>query len=436
MDSFVSYLNQCIPSIKFTMEASNQEVNFLDTTVKLVNQHIETDLYCKPTDAHNYLLYKSAHPRNCKDSIPYSQFLRIRRICTNIEDFDKHIINFCLHFQRRGYPPPLLEKAALAARRIPRNNLLNKNKTDTETKASKLIMVTRYHPHHDILRDIVIDNWDFLGKTTTTQFLHDQKIMVGYRRPKNLRDMIVRADVRLKVPKSQRTLDKPPKPQMNAKSLTFPTTHTKHTKQGTITDFIKKQIENSGGVQSSTSATNITGTNDIQPMRSQSLTNLVIPTLERNKCLAKKLCRYCPLLNKSGKIICNVTKITHETKTNITCRSSNLIYCITCKKCQMQYVGQTKRTLMERFQGHLGKITKAHKKTKGNQEPTQPEKLDPIGLHFSKPNHDEKDLNISVLAFITLTPHSDKALRMRLKVEKKWIHQMRCPAPYGLNIFD
>ena len=102
----------------------------------------------------------------------------------------------------------------------------------------------------------------------------------------------------------------------------------------------------------------------------------------------------------------------------------------------MQYVGQTKRTLIERFQGHFGKITKA---TRGPLEADQPsrfEKVDPIGLHFSKPDHNASDIQISVLAFITLTPHSDQALRMRLKVEKTWIHKMRCPAPYGLNIFD
>ena len=208
LESFVS----CLHSIKFTMEASEIGVNFLDTTVKLVNNRIETDLYCKPTDANNYLLYKSAHPRNCKDSIPYSQFLRIRRICTNIEDFDKHTINFCLHFQRRGYPLPLLEKAALAARRIPRNNLLNKPKKDPVQTDSKIVMVTRYHPHHDTLRDIVTNNWDFLGKTNTTQFLHDKKLMVGYRRPQNLRDLIVSPSQG-----TQNTKDHPHNPEKNNK---------------------------------------------------------------------------------------------------------------------------------------------------------------------------------------------------------------------------
>jgi len=60
---YVSYLNSCLPSIKFTIEQSESSVNFLDTTVKVHNNSIITDLYCKPTDAHNYLLYKSSHPR-------------------------------------------------------------------------------------------------------------------------------------------------------------------------------------------------------------------------------------------------------------------------------------------------------------------------------------------------------------------------------------
>lgn len=164
LDAYIAYLNNHLPSIKFTVERSRKSVTFLDTTVKLVNNRIETDLYCKPTDAHNYLLYKSSHPQKCKDSIPYSQFLRIRRICTKTEDFDDHAIKFCEHFHRRGYPIPLLEKAIIAARRIPRGNLL-KEKVETEkTESENVIMVTRYHPDHDILRKIVTNNWDFLGK--------------------------------------------------------------------------------------------------------------------------------------------------------------------------------------------------------------------------------------------------------------------------------
>jgi hypothetical protein len=84
---FVEYLNSCVETIKFTAEYSKLAVNFLDMKVKLQDNMIQTDLYSKPTDSHSYLLYDSAHPQKCKDSIPYSQFLRVRRICSLDSDF-------------------------------------------------------------------------------------------------------------------------------------------------------------------------------------------------------------------------------------------------------------------------------------------------------------------------------------------------------------
>lgn len=46
LDAYVSYLNNCLPTIKFTIENSKESVNFLDTIVKLVDNKIETDLFC------------------------------------------------------------------------------------------------------------------------------------------------------------------------------------------------------------------------------------------------------------------------------------------------------------------------------------------------------------------------------------------------------
>jgi len=125
------------------------------------------------------------------------------------------------------------------------------------------------------------------------------------------------------------------------------------------------------------------------------------------------------------------------TKYNITCRSSNLIYCISCKTCGKQYVGQTKRTILERFQGHFEKIQKCQTYRRENPTLFRQLEKDAVGTHFSaEDHHGTKDLNISVLAFITAPPKSLHALEYRLKVEKEWIHRMRCPAPTGLNILD
>ena len=48
-------------------------VSFLDVNVSLTNDgNISTDLYTKPTDKHQYLLYSSCHPLHTKKAIPFS----------------------------------------------------------------------------------------------------------------------------------------------------------------------------------------------------------------------------------------------------------------------------------------------------------------------------------------------------------------------------
>ena len=54
------------PTIKFTADWSKTSINFLDVTVSITKGIIETDLYVKPTDSHQYLLTSSCHPFYCK----------------------------------------------------------------------------------------------------------------------------------------------------------------------------------------------------------------------------------------------------------------------------------------------------------------------------------------------------------------------------------
>ena len=52
LDEFLENLNNFHPNLKFTSEKSKKSVNFLDVKVSLIDQHLETDLYCKLTDCH------------------------------------------------------------------------------------------------------------------------------------------------------------------------------------------------------------------------------------------------------------------------------------------------------------------------------------------------------------------------------------------------
>jgi len=62
----------------------------------------------KETDTHNYLHHTSLHPVHCKQAIPYSQLLRLRRICSDNDDFAARAKEMKAFFQARDYPEALL----------------------------------------------------------------------------------------------------------------------------------------------------------------------------------------------------------------------------------------------------------------------------------------------------------------------------------------
>ena len=74
--------NKKYPSTKFEFKYSQRKIELLDVLVyKDHNNMLQTTIYRKQTDRQNYLDARSEHPKLLKDSIPYSQALRIKRIC-------------------------------------------------------------------------------------------------------------------------------------------------------------------------------------------------------------------------------------------------------------------------------------------------------------------------------------------------------------------
>ena len=117
LQKFLEYLNNAHHSIKFTMEFSSERIIFLDTIVKkaLYSNRLLVELYTKPTDTHNYLHFNSFHPGHTKRGGPYGQFLRIRRNCSLLADYDKHSCYIKKKYTERGYPESLVEHSRIKA---------------------------------------------------------------------------------------------------------------------------------------------------------------------------------------------------------------------------------------------------------------------------------------------------------------------------------
>ena len=85
MDKLKSIINNIHPDIQFTSESSQTELPFLDILIKKGNTGttIETDIYYKPTDSKQYLLFNSCHPKHVRTNVPYNL---ARRICTIVSN--------------------------------------------------------------------------------------------------------------------------------------------------------------------------------------------------------------------------------------------------------------------------------------------------------------------------------------------------------------
>ena len=82
LNLFLKDYSEFHPNLKFTYETSQNSVDFLDLNVSLKDGAIFTDLHIKATDGYQFLHYKSSHLSHIKNSIHYSQTLRISRLCS------------------------------------------------------------------------------------------------------------------------------------------------------------------------------------------------------------------------------------------------------------------------------------------------------------------------------------------------------------------
>jgi hypothetical protein len=148
LSSFIKALNSYHESLKFTTDISETSANFLDVTLKKNGNKIETTVYTKPTDAHMYLHYTSFHPQHQKISIPYSQAIRIGRICSSNESFIECTEKLKINLSERGYPINLIKKAIEKAAQLDRNKLLAQ--AQNNNKSDQIITIPFIHTHNPI----------------------------------------------------------------------------------------------------------------------------------------------------------------------------------------------------------------------------------------------------------------------------------------------
>ena len=133
-------------------------------------------------------------------------------------------------------------------------------------------------------------------------------------------------------------------------------------------------------------------------------------------------CLTCPSLNPSNSFTSSISGRAYKVLGTqaLTCNTKSIVYLITCKKCGIQYVGETGQQLKRRMSNHRNRI-----------KSLQPQ---PIYKHFNSDGHSLGDLTIQPIEEVVFEPGDEMSLHSkRLSRENFWMRELKTIQPYGLN---
>ena len=119
--------------------------------------------------------------------------MRLNRICSEGKDFDKR----CNELRERGYGCRLVRNQVLKARKFNGNELLDKG--PKEKLSNKLVFNITYHPAFSRMKKVLLEFHLLLTPNEEHRNVFSEVPIVGYKRSKSLKDILVRAKLPTKI---------------------------------------------------------------------------------------------------------------------------------------------------------------------------------------------------------------------------------------------
>ena len=165
LNQFITAVNSFHLALKYTWEISDTSLAFLDIKLSIESNGLCTSLHYKPTDSHSYFLYSSSHPSHVKNYIPYSQLLRLRRLCSEDSDFSIKSEEMCHFFDKRSYPASVVQAGHHRAQQIDRQSALQ---TSQKENKNRIPFTLTFHPHNHAVKSIILKNFKLLQNDPDT----------------------------------------------------------------------------------------------------------------------------------------------------------------------------------------------------------------------------------------------------------------------------
>ena len=125
-----------------------------------------------------------------KNAIPFSQFLRLRRLCSDDTDFNNKCEEMCQFFKKRGYPGPAVTTGKHRTQEIDRETALQ---TSQNKETDRIPFILTYHPQNLAIKNVVLKNFKILGNDPETKHMFSLPPLISFKRDKNLGNFLVRS---------------------------------------------------------------------------------------------------------------------------------------------------------------------------------------------------------------------------------------------------
>ena len=116
-------------------------------------------------------------------------------------------------------------------------------------------------------------------------------------------------------------------------------------------------------------------------------------------------CPICPFVTTGQTVKSTQTKYSVAINLSVDCQTMNIIFMLGCRRCKAQYIGESQRTLQDRFSEHLGYVRNPHT-------------MKATGEHFNSKGHKQSGMMITIIEKVHKNSNIFRKQREKMFISK------------------